>query len=315
MLAHTHYIPCLKLFPGPLKVICETFSNETVPIIEHVVKEDDHGAQVLTYLLEWFATWKIHGRLIPCNLTLPELERYNWQLSSCQDVVALFHTCVEKQWWEILEWCETQHPNLFRFHEEQVLLFADQWVEEGNIRPLKWLRDRCALGDIPYYFHMSCRCGHLEIAKWLYELSGEKEQDRILALQSCDSLEFNFQRVCEEGPLALVEWLCHLGFTSQEFSLQTLNKAFTHACYGGCWEIVSWLLNQGVDIHTDNELAFRYCCQNGDLFMAQWLYNLGRKIDIHAENEYAFCTSLANGHLHVTKWLYELADTSVPVPL
>ena len=69
-----------------------------------------------------------------------------------------------------------------------------------------------------------------------------------------------------------------------------------------------------INIHADNEYAFRESCRNGHLEMAKWLIGLKLiiKINIHAgyknsDNEYAFRWACINGHLAVAKWLVELS--------
>ena len=70
-----------------------------------------------------------------------------------------------------------------------------------------------------------------------------------------------------------------------------------------------------IDIHADNELAFRWSCQNGHKEMAQWLIQLGEsngysKIDIHADNELAFKLSCESGHKEMAQWLIQLGGSN-----
>ena len=83
--------------------------------------------------------------------------------------------------------------------------------------------------------------------------------------------------------------------------------------------VAKWLYSLGeVNIHADNEYAFRWSCKMDRLTVAKWLYSLGegmdrtdpsspaRKgqgyVDIHADNEYAFRFSIGN----TLKWLKKL---------
>src|SRR5580692_2014636 len=69
-------------------------------------------------------------------------------------------------------------------------------------------------------------------------------------------------------------------------------------------------VKQSLNIHKDNECAFRWSCWYGRLEVVKWLYDLGLQlnspINIHVDNEYAFKCCCQNGHLGVAKWLYDL---------
>ena len=60
-----------------------------------------------------------------------------------------------------------------------------------------------------------------------------------------------------------------------------------------------------------NELQsiFIQSCRSGRLEIAKWLYCISQtdgndKIDIHADNEFAFRLACYGGHLETAKWLY-----------
>jgi hypothetical protein len=53
-------------------------------------------------------------------------------------------------------------------------------------------------------------------------------------------------------------------------------------------EVAQWLLSLGgVNIHSDDELAFVGACGSGHLEVAQWLFSLGG-VDIHVGDDEAF---------------------------
>jgi len=81
-----------------------------------------------------------------------------------------------------------------------------------------------------------------------------------------------------------------------------INSYFSESCKNGHLEMAQWLYSfGGVDIHANNEKAFRFACYRGHLEVAQWLYSLGG-VDIHAHNDTAFtmCNYI------IKNWLYSL---------
>lgn len=79
---------------------------------------------------------------------------------------------------------------------------------------------------------------------------------------------------------------------------------FIKACTEGQFDIAQKLYLLDIDIHTNNEEAFRYACSNGNIEIAKWLYQLGA--NIHAKNDDTFICACSNGHINLAKWLYQL---------
>ena len=82
---------------------------------------------------------------------------------------------------------------------------------------------------------------------------------------------------------------------------------FTESCKKGQLLIIKWLwqLEQNINIHANDEFAFRLACEKGHLEVIKWLWQLDQNINIHVCDEYAFRWACANGHLEVIKWLWQ----------
>ena len=90
---------------------------------------------------------------------------------------------------------------------------------------------------------------------------------------------------------------------------------FTEACRNGFLEYAVYLVDKyNVDIHMDNENAFRICCEYGHIEFAKWLVLLGElvghtKININIFNNIVFINSCANGYIDIARWLVLLGET------
>jgi hypothetical protein len=84
------------------------------------------------------------------------------------------------------------------------------------------------------------------------------------------------------------------------------------ACIDGHLRIAKWLYSLGgadgvgkVDIHAENDYAFRYSCVDGHLKVAKWLYSLGG-VNMHVNNFCVVYETRENGHEEVAEWIESL---------
>ena len=120
-------------------------------------------------------------------------------------------------------------------------------------------------------------------------------------------MEKQFINLCEKGKLEEIRKI----YSKNNINIHVNNdKAFRYACLNGHIEIVKWLINldNKPDIHANNDEAFRFACYKGHIEIAKWLITLDDKPDIHAENDYAFRFACLNGHIEITKWLVTICD-------
>ena len=64
------------------------------------------------------------------------------------------------------------------------------------------------------------------------------------------------------------------------------------------WE---WIIQEGIDIHADDEYALRWASENGHLEVVKLLLENGA--NVHAYNDYALRLASEYGHLDVVKYL------------
>ena len=68
-------------------------------------------------------------------------------------------------------------------------------------------------------------------------------------------------------------------------------------------KVIQALIDEGADIHVDNDYAFRYASFNGHTEVVKVL--LANGADIHADNDYAFRNASRYGHTEVVKVLQD----------
>jgi len=129
-------------------------------------------------------------------------------------------------------------------------------------------------------FRLSCYHGHLEVAKWLMEISKENGETINIHIKN----EEAFRLSCSYGHLEVVKWLMEISKENGEM----------------------------INIHIGNEDAFRSSCINGKIEVAKWLIKIsienGEMINIHASNDDAFKLCCYIGYIKVAKWLCNLCD-------
>ena len=80
-----------------------------------------------------------------------------------------------------------------------------------------------------------------------------------------------------------------------------MERTFIEACKSGDLEAVKYLVSQGVDVQTDNNLAVQCASENGHLEDVKYLVSQGA--DVTANGNYAVQFASENGHLEVVKYL------------
>ena len=79
--------------------------------------------------------------------------------------------------------------------------------------------------------------------------------------------------------------------------------ALRYAAGNGHLEVVQYLIDKGADIHAYDDWAFRYSSENGYLEVVQYLIDKGA--DIHAYDDDALKYAAINGYLEVVRYLID----------
>jgi ankyrin repeat protein len=89
----------------------------------------------------------------------------------------------------------------------------------------------------------------------------------------------------------------------QEININVLNDLLRISANMGCVEIVEYLVENGADIHAENDVALRGAAFYGNLEVVKYLTEHGA--NIHVDNEYALRSSYWKLSLNVFKYLIE----------
>lgn len=301
ILSPTELLSCMCLFPGPIRVLCEDNQVHQIEQLNQLVQSSSYGQGIVEYLSLWFTTWKTRGTCVSCQLTLTQLEWVGWDLACCKTFEEMFHVCVKKDLWQLLDWCYSVYPCTAPWPT-----LVKMYVKKGHLAAIQWLYRHHHLTNIKHGFHSSCKLGHLAVAQWLYQQNPVSLNHLIRACFAC----------AKKGHLPVVQWL--VGLCGTDPSLAEFRESLLQiCCMKGRLEIVQWLHSMGEDIHATEEYAFRAACATGHMNVAQWIYQTippGQPVNIHAANDEAFEMACLYGHLPMAIWLYSLGARRIYLP-
>lgn len=116
--------------------------------------------------------------------------------------------------------------------------------------------------------------------------------------------EKQFYLACENKNFDLARKL----FDSVDLEEKEINFGFI--CGYGYLEFAKWMVKNDpqIDIHNNNEFAFRMACKNGKLDVCKWLYDISKdnnKINITIYKNDPIRKASKYGHINVVEWLID----------
>jgi hypothetical protein len=188
--------------------------------------------------------------------------------------------------------------------------------ESGDIEVAKkelLKENKLTLDVIGHGFTRACFEGHLELAKWILDLSPNKSATISFEMQE------PLLAACRNRQLEVALWLVSLKPFLFEVKQLPTGKikaivknellAFRRACLIGDLEAAQWLLTQKPRMAISKmelQEIFGVACLKGDLSVAQWLLVAKPNIDIHADHDFAIKSATKNGHTHIIQWISTL---------
>lgn len=197
---------------------------------------------------------------------------------------------------------------------------SSQFYLNYNCKIAKWLYDlNHNHHEYSHLFMNNNLRNHIKIVKFLYKFT---EFDFVQHETDSNRNDI-FSLICEKGHLEMAKWSYDMSRFNNRKLINIHHKhdrVFRNSCLNGHIEMAQWLYKSCelydrklINIHSNEEYVFRHSCKNGHLEMAQWLYQLSKSnhkiINIHSNNDFAFRNSCRYGHLKTMKWLYQLSQT------
>lgn len=232
---------------------------------------------------------------------------------------------------KLVEW----HYSLI---ENKKNLYISEWgfswaCEHGRLEIAQYLY---SLNEInirihnDYAFRYSCKNRHSNIIKWLCTICDDYKFKYIFPIPEIDSMIINYLDYFSDfKQLALVNKYYHKHIENnsiyqdlQNFSLERKHmfldiplkkkseEIFCLACKYDYPQVAEYIYHKySIDIHVENDYAFRLSCFAKDLYTAKWLYSLmENKSNLRYDNDIAFQRSCENGNRKLIKWLCTLCD-------
>jgi len=154
-------------------------------------------------------------------------------------------------------------------------------------------------------------CGHLPVVQYLVEKGADIHvmHDYSLRVAVKENHLHVVRFLVENGAniyiyIYIYIYTCNDCFQpSAENRFRKRKYALRYASDNGRLDIVRYLVEKGVNIHTCNDYALKHASEYGHLPVVQYLLENG--VNIHVENDYALRIASSKGNLHIVRFLVE----------
>lgn len=100
-----------------------------------------------------------------------------------------------------------------------------------------------------------------------------------------------------------------IGKIISAFPNSNYSRCFIYACSHGQLNTAKYLVsNVKIDVHFDEDSAFKYSCHNNHYSVAKWLYSTYPEINYRTSNDYPLAATLFNYYDKIAKYLITLYD-------
>lgn len=223
----------------------------------------------------------------------------------------LLDYCSRHEYLLYVQWAH-EHQDQYKINSLQGALHHA--VYRGDLELLQWIYERCPdIRSTRYHFSAAIHGGHLDVAKWLYQIHSKKD-DFVHPYEGSSDLQVNLWLLSEYDWTSSehrTTWITRSIEKSAQHNHKDMvellycfepkicaGKAMEHAAAGGHLEMVQFLHYYRA---SSSPRAMNSAAAHNHLEVVQWL---------HA-NRCEGCTTdaidvaAANGHFEVVKWLYE----------
>lgn len=159
-------------------------------------------------------------------------------------------------------------------------------------------------------FALVCSRGNTELALWMTHLDIINININIVS-----DNDKPFRYACENGHINIAKWLYNITLKKKVNIHANNEYAFVIACINNHKELVEWLYDTtkrdlcDININFIHDIILYRCCERGHLGILKWLHKK-RMLNIQLYLEKPFIISCMKNHYLLTKWLYQNGNYS-----